>query len=380
MTHENGRPVVPGCISYVDARRPTLMFRWGREDYSDAYDDYVDMVSHDNGRTWSEPVSHLKSYAVEGGRVRYGEPAWFFDADTGKVVALANRTFYPDDTLNVDAHHTVVTDAYDPSAARWTELAPLDLDYPGGVMISFCFPIETSRRRLVVPAQAHYLDAEGRPVHYKGCWAPAGVALPILGDYAPDGSIRWHLSRPVVPDLEKTSRGFYEPAIAELSDGRFAMILRGDNSMFPARPGYKWLAFSDDHCESWSEPAPLPCDEGEPIESGSNGSALFRSIKTGKLYWMGNLCIDGVRPRGNWPRTPLVVAEVQEHPFALRRGTLTVIDRQAPGEPAEVQHSNFRFYQDRDNGDVVLFLTRYGERSAKDWMLADTYRYRVAVE
>ena len=28
---------------------------------------------------------------------------------------------------------------------------------------------------------------------------------------------------------------------------------------------------------------------------------------------------------------------------------------------------------------LVIFLTRYGERSAKDWMLADYYRYRVAL-
>jgi hypothetical protein len=33
----------------------------------------------------------------------------------------------------------------------------------------------------------------------------------------------------------------------------------------------------------------VPATGGEPIESGSNGSALFRSIKNGRLYWMGNL-------------------------------------------------------------------------------------------
>jgi hypothetical protein len=26
---------------------------------------------------------------------------------------------------------------------------------------------------------------------------------------------------------------------------------------------------------------------------------------------------------------------------------------------------------------LVIFLTRYGERSAEQWMLADYYRYRV---
>ena len=39
--------------------------------------------------------------------------------------------------------------------------------------------------------------------------------------------------------------------------------------------------------------------------------------------------------------------------------------------------SDFRFYQDRRTGDLVVFVTRYAERNARDWMLADYYRYRV---
>ena len=39
-----------------------------------------------------------------------------------------------------------------------------------------------------------------------------------------------------------------------------------------------------------------------------------------------------------------------------------------------VQMSNFRFYQDRETGELVIFLSRYGERSEKEWMVADYYR------
>jgi hypothetical protein len=70
---------------------------------------------------------------------------------------------------------------------------------------------------------------------------------------------------------------------------------------------------------------------------------------------------------------------VREEPFALRRETLLVIDERSGGDSPRVQLSNFRFYQDRDTGDLVVFLTRYGERSASEWMLADYYRYRVAM-
>ena len=94
---------------------------------------------------------------------------------------------------------------------------------------------------------------------------------------------------------------------------------------------------------------------------------------------MGNLAMDGRRANGNWPRSPLVIAEVQEEPFALIRESITVIDQQAPGESDQVQMSNFRFYQDRDTGDVSVFLSRFGEHSAKEWYLADYYRYRLEV-
>lgn len=190
------------------------------------------------------------------------------------------------------------------------------------------------------------------------------------------------MSKPVYPDLEKTSRGFYEPTIIELKNGKFAMILRGDNSMFPDRPGYKWVSFSEDDCETWTESVPLPFDKGKPIESSSTGSVIFRSIKNGKVYWIGNLCIEGIRPNGNWPRYPLVIAEVNEEPFYIKRDTIEIIDTRQKGEPPQVQLSNFRIYQDRENGDIVCFLSRYGERGFENnrWMLADYYRYRIEIE
>lgn len=375
---DRGRPVATGFVTYISNDRPVLMHCYGREDYSDGYDDYVVMKSYDNGRTWTQPEIFLKSYLVKGGRMRYAETAAFFDPNIQKLLIISDLHLYPDDKLDVNASYDLVLNVYDPAKDKWSSPTTLRFDDPY-VAVSFCFPIKTSKGRVIFPAQTNLLGEDGKPFHYKGCWSPAGVIKFIIGDYQDGGSIKWHLSSPIFPDLEKSSRGFYEPTVVELRNGHLAAILRGDNSMFPERPGYKWLTFSKDHGETWTEPVPLPCDKGEPIESSSTGSALFRSIKTGRLYWMGNLCIDGVRPNGNYPRTPLVIAEVQEEPFALKHDTITVIDRQAPGEPPEVQHSNFRFYQDRENGDLVLFLTRYAERSRKDWMLANYYRYRVEI-
>src|SRR6185436_16340540 len=85
----------------------------------------------------------------------------------------------------------------------------------------------------------------------------------------------------------------------------------------------------------------------------------------------------GERAKGNRPRSPLVIAEVQEEPFALKRETLFAVDERSYNDSPGVQMSNFRFYQDRETGDVVIFLSRYGEQSEKEWMKADYNRYRV---
>ena len=374
----DGRPVVTGFVSYVSADQPILMHCAGREDYSDGYDDYAIRLSRDNGQTWDDPAPFLKSYTTPLGRMRYAEPAAFFDAEINRLLVFSDLTLYPNDALDVDAVYQVVLDEYDAAAGAWHPQTPLNLSPGRSIAVSFSFPIKTSRGRLLIPAMRQRLDDDGRPIHYPGCWAPVDEALTIIGEPAV-GGYHWRLGQPVSLSPEVSSRGLNENTLAELRDGRIVMVCRGDNSMFPDRPGYKWVCFSEDDGGAWSQPAPLPCDDGSLIESSASGSALFRSTRTGRLYWLGNLCIDGRRPRGNWPRTPLVIAEAQEEPFALKRDTICAIDQQAPGESGAVQHSNFRFYQDRENGDLVLFLTRYAERSAEQWMLADYYRYRVAL-
>jgi hypothetical protein len=171
-----------------------------------------------------------------------------------------------------------------------------------------------------------------------------------------------------------------ENALFELSDGRIVAICRGDNTMFPETPGRKWLSFSDNDGESWLPPVPLPADDGSVPESGSNGSALFRSIKTGKLYWIGNLCLAGQRARGNLPRTSLALIEVQEAPFALRLATMFLIDEKGYNDSPDLELSNFRFYQDRLTGDLVLLMNRYEQHGHDQWWNSDYYRYRIEIE
>jgi len=377
IRHDNGRPVGSGFISYVSKENPVLMHCFGREDYSDGYDDYAVQLSADNGRTWTKPEIRWKSSIVPEGRMRYAEPAAFFDPDQQKLIVLIDHTLYPKDKLNVDTDYGLELNIYDPAKGEWTERR--ELKFPGErtPAMSFSFPIKTTRRNLLFPGMRKTVDADGKAVHYKNTWAPVDEVVTVIGKWTGAGDLTFRLGKPLQIEPERSSRGLDENALFELRDGRIAAVCRGDNSAFPEKPGYKWLSFSVDDGENWDAPVPFPASEGEPIESGANGSALFRSAKNGKLYWLGNLAVRGERANANWPRSPLCLVEVQEEPFALKRETIFAVDERNFNDSPRVQMSNFRFYQDRETGDVVIFLTRYGEKSEKEWMIADYYRYRI---
>ncbi|HVF09923.1 MAG TPA: sialidase family protein, partial [Abditibacteriaceae bacterium] len=315
--------------------------------------------------------------------------AALFVAQRNRLLTITDLKFEPSlegahSEYSAQLHITV----RDPDAAIAAQPFISDFGFRQGLYVSFCHPIEDSRGRLLVPVMWQKVDdgsirqrgfptRDDLPDVLMDVWE---VAL-LIGEFDENGAVAWRVGNAVPCAFEKSSRGMNEGTVAELNGGRLAMVLRGSNAGWPDKPGYKWLSFSFDGGDTWTEATPLACDDGSTLESSATGSALFRSIKNGKLYWIGNLCLHGERPNGNMPRTPLVMAEVEEEPFALRRDTITIIDQRAEHEDDQVQMSNFRFYQDRVTGDVVLYLTRYGERGSQglDWMQADNYQYRVGL-
>ena len=383
----DGRPVFPGFISYLSATEPTLIHRYGWVDDSDTYDDFADSFSRDNGEAWTEPRMKLQSHEVPEGRVRYAENACFLDSAGGtptprgdRLLTFCSRGFYAHDEIQWDTKFEVTWDIYDPMTVTWRGEEVIAHDLPGGLGISFCFPIRLRSGSIIVPAYSVLVDDAGRPLHYQDFPPPLETALVIRGEVSADASVTWKCGEPVYVDGARSSRGFSENAVLELADGRLVMVLRGDNGAYPEQAGYKWRCFSADEGLTWSEPQPLGCSDGSFMESGSNGCAVFRSLTDGQVYFIGNLAMDGERANANWPRSPLVIAQVQEEPFAIRPETITVMDRRGPNEPPLTQMSNFRWYQDRATGEVVVFLSRFGEKDADNFKIADYYRYRVALE
>jgi hypothetical protein len=376
----DGRGVFPGFITYIHAKDPVILHRFGWIVASDTYDDFHESVSRDGGRTWSEPVLKLQGRAVEGGILRYCENAAIYDADRSRLITIVSKFLYPGGKFNADMPRKLeIAVRREPGSGADPEPTTTDFGIAGGIAISFCFPIKTSRGTIVVPAVRREMGEDGKFVHHPRSRQPIGIPCMLIGSYDDGGALSWKVGGPIRIDPSLSSRGLGEATPVELRDGRLALIARGSNAGMLDVPGRKWLCFSGDGGESWSTPEPLLDEDGRPVESSATGAALFRSIRTGGLFFIGNICAEGVRAEANWPRSPLVIAGVGESPLRLRRKTIAVIDERGPGDSPKTQISNFRCYQERSTGDVIVFASRFGEKSEREWRRADYYRYRLEI-
>lgn len=191
-------------------------------------------------------------------------------------------------------------------------------------------------------------------------------------------------SRPIVISDLKSSRAVNEPTAIMLPSGRILAVFRGSNvesknwntRIEPGTPCHKWYCYSDDGARTFTEPVPWHFDDREVFYSSATCSTLVRSIKNGKVYWIGN--ISGHTTCGNYPRHPLVIAEVNDRGLLIK-DTLTTIDRREERDSDLIQLSNFSILQDRETKVMELYLVKHGQRDDFPWQ-GDCYRYFIEVE
>ena len=96
---------------------------------------------------------------------------------------------------------------------------------------------------------------------------------------------------------------------------------------------------------------------------------------SGRLFWFGNITPEN--PRGNRPRYPFIVGEVDRNSGLLKRSSVRVVDTLQPGEDPVLTLSNFYAREDRRTRELVLHMTRLFTHP-KDWA-GTAYLYRIAV-
>ena len=136
------------------------------------------------------------------------------------------------------------------------------------------------------------------------------------------------------------------------------------------------MSLSHEGGQTWTAPEPWTYDDGVAFHSPSACSQLIPH-SDGRLLWIGNL--NELNPRGNRPRYPLVIGEVDRSSGRLLRDSVTVIDDRRDGESDQLTLSNFYAREDRETGDLLLHMPRLFARETDEGFSADLLLQRIVL-
>ena len=346
--------------------------RWSR---SDTIDTAFYRRSQDNGRTWSSPVERKTRERRAGGTWRMHPRAGWVDPRTGRLIEFWLEGVLPsDDPLEGLRQWRIFYRVGEHGPAL--PVGPLPGVWTGknSAMIGdqTCRPLGLRDGRILVPICISPLAADGSLANPGGgyTWHDAAV---LHGRWRGQ-ELEWELSELIRGDPQLSTRGWDEPTLAELHGGRLMMVLRGSNDRKPELPGRKWVCFSEDTGRHWSPPRPWTYRGGKAFYSPSACSQLLRH-SNGRLYWLGNITAEN--PRGNRPRYPFHIGEVDRQSGELIEPSVQVIDDLAPGENPQLTLSNFLAREDRATGEICVHMTRL--LALPDGWQGDALLFRIPV-
>ena len=345
--------------------------------------------STDNGNTWSALAQFPVTKTTPAGTERLKEKAGWADPVNDRLLIMKERMLVADGgrlegltrselwyQVSTDGGHTMAVDEQViQKGSAYSAEHPLDGIWLGrnsarlGDHVGR--PIRTRAGKILQPVQLSLAgEEEGQSANPGGGLSYLESAV-LIGTWLDTGRIEWSLSQRVANTPEQSSRGAFEPTIAELPDGRILMVMRGSNTK--TTPGYKWYSLSADGGATWSPLESWTYSDGEPFYSPSSTSVLI-SHSSGRIYWLGN--INTRRPDGIHIRYPLVMGLVDPTTGLLVRESVTVIDTRAEGETNKLALTSFLAHEDRPTGDILLHMSRPFATNNRG---SDAYLYHIAV-
>lgn len=123
-------------------------------------------------------------------------------------------------------------------------------------------------------------------------------------------------------EVERSTRGLFEPVLSVVNGERIMMVARGSNAPHSTVEGCKFMLVSVDEGQTWSHPEPLLYDDGSIMYSSSSRARTFVH-SDGRLFYIG--VINDRNPVGNFPRYPLCIAEIDKYSCRVKRKTVTTI-------------------------------------------------------
>ncbi|MBM3794095.1 MAG: exo-alpha-sialidase [Acidobacteria bacterium] len=332
---------VLACAWYTERRGGKMASPEQRRSRPDTVDMAYYRHSTDFGKTWSAPESRPTGEKRPEGMLRRHPRAGWVDPQTGRHIEFWVEGVLPsDDPLEGlrqwNVFYSVAGGAARQAIHRGAEFKARH-PWPGiwtgknSVMIGDmpCRPLAVRGGRILVPVSFTRIDANGSVYNPTGAYTYHDSAV-LIGRWRNARELEWEMSAAIQADPARATRGMAEPTLAPLADGRILCVLRGSNDKRPDLPSYRWHSFSADGGRTWTQPAPWRYAEGgEPFFSPSACSQLL-DHPNGKLYWLGN--ITPVNARGNRPRYPFVMGEVDRRSGLLQRASLRTIDGRGPDD------------------------------------------------
>ncbi|HCK10300.1 MAG TPA: hypothetical protein DHW45_10530 [Candidatus Latescibacteria bacterium] len=367
-----GKGVMGGCF-YTQNEGLRLMSTHVVMQRSDTVEVAYIRYSPDNGKTWEENYAWPMRFAAEGGSGRRHFWGGYLDPKTDRFISMWNEGVLPtDDPLEGmkqwALHYSVSADGGRTESVReqivhegnaYDEVHHL----PGVTKGKNCVmlgdrgqvPLTRSDGVILIPVQSTPVGPDGG-YHNPGLGFTYTDCMLLKGVWQADLRLSWTCSNRIVADPTRTTRGLIEPTIAELTNGSILMIMRASNDVAHEWPGHKWMSFSKDGGETWTNPEPWVYEDGSAFNSPSACSQLLPH-SNGKLYWIGNICKQN--PKGNRPRYPIVIGEVDRGTGLLWRESVTILDDRQPGEHERMTLSNFHSREDRATGHILTLLPRF---------------------
>ena len=353
----------------------------------DVHSERFTRFSSDNGKTWS-PTRPLASTDVyyKGKELAESGGAGFYDRKIGLLVGVWLRQIAINGIYNNFTYSRFSRDFgqtwSNPGQLRYEAAVDFDPDDPHNARFLkssqgyFGNNIIRHSSGTLIHVVAH-ANAPGDEDNARRSWKMGSVVF--IGRWNPDeNDYEWTAGARVEISPLHSARGLMEPEVAELKDGRLLIVWRGSNLGWTGEkatlPGRKFFSVSSDGGETLSPPREWKYDDGTSFYSPSSIHRMIRHSQTEKLYWLGNIC--STPPRGNSPRYPLVIGEIDETKAALKKTTITAIDDRRPDQPENIQLSNFSLLEDREKHHLELYLTILGEYPDSVYT-SNCYKYKV---
>lgn len=310
------------------------------------------ITSHDDGRTWSEPVEEFPvtgetAHAIQVLLDRHGELQVYY-----LVITRGGRK------LGVDYFLDLWLCKSTAGRTRWSEPK---MAFHGGIG-ALRGIVQTKSGRIVVPFSTAHPDRKAGP--------PIGYFY-TTAVYSDDDGATWKLSTSqlTAPCNEGYNGGNYgavEPTIVELNDGRLWMLIR-------TQTGRMYESFSKDDGAEWSAAVPSRF-------YGSNSPAMFRRLDDGRLLLMWNNAEVGPKHEGQgvYSGRDAIHAALSDDDGKTWRGFREVYRDPTRHGTSDVRNDRGTAYPDavqaRD-GSIIAVTGQAADRRAiirftTDWLLA----------